>query len=176
MTTVEESGTNPGPTGERPGAETAVLTSERATDAQAPTPSKPSGTTFETLAVCAFIFGVFAIVVAAFAVGLAARAVEDAKAAGSAPVSAAAATTEVSLEDFAIKPAEMEVAAGAVIKITNHGAVPHDFAVGGLVSDMIDPGASGELDLAGLAPGSYPTRCQVPGHEAAGMKGTLVVL
>lgn len=174
MTTVEESGTNPVPTEERPRAETAVLTSERATDAQAPTPSKPSGTTFETLAVCAFIFGVFAIVVAAFAVGLAARAVEDAKTAGSAPVSAAS-TTEVSLEDFAINPADIEVAAGAVLKITNRGAVPHDFAVGGLVSDMLDPGASGELDLAGLAPGTYPTLCQVPGHEAAGMKGTLVV-
>ena len=40
------------------------------------------GTTFETLAVCGFIFGLFAIVAAIFAVGLAARAASDASGSG----------------------------------------------------------------------------------------------
>lgn len=145
--------------------------------------SKPSGTTFETLAVCGFIFGIFAIVVAVFAVGLAARAVDEAKgssgsSASSAPAPAAAGgveTLDVSLKDFAIAPRDLRVSASAVLQITNDGAIPHDLAVDGVSSDMLAAGERGTLDLGALQPGTYTMVCQVPGHEAAGMKGTLVI-
>ena len=148
--------------------------------APAQTPTAAPGTTFETLAVCGFIFGIFAIVAAVFAVGLAARAVDEAKASNGGGTEAAqpaggASTLEVSLKDFAIDPEDLQVDAGAVLQISNEGAVAHNLAVDGTASDMFDPGGSGTLDLGDLQPGSYTMICEVPGHEAAGMRGTLVI-
>jgi uncharacterized cupredoxin-like copper-binding protein len=40
--------------------------------------------------------------------------------------------------------------------------------------DVVDPGSASTLS-AKLKPGSYTFFCPVPGHEAAGMKGTLTV-
>jgi uncharacterized cupredoxin-like copper-binding protein len=40
---------------------------------------------------------------------------------------------------------------------------------------MLDKGMSADLDLARLAPGTYTMRCDVAGHEAAGMKGILTI-
>ena len=152
------------------------------TTAPAPTTQTPTagpGTTFETLAVCGFIFGLFAIVAAVFAVGLAARAVDEAKdSTGGTEVTQSAggvSTLEVSLKDFLIEPEDLRVNTGAVLQISNDGAVVHNLAVDGTASDMFDPGGSGTLDLGDLQPGSYAMICEVPGHEAAGMRGTLVI-
>ena len=149
--------------------------------ADAPAPRR--GTTFETLAVCGFIFGMFAIVAAVFAMGLAARAVEEARDVGggaepaaAAPPTDAVSTLEVSLKEFAINPAEVRIKAGAVLNVTNDGAVIHNLAVDGTATNMFNPGQGGTLDLGKLSPGTYTMICQVPGHEAAGMKGTLVIV
>ncbi len=144
------------------------------------TGAPPAGSTFESLAVVAFVFGLFAMVAAVFAVGLAARAVDQANDAGSAttaeaPAAEGVATSEVSLIDFAIEPPDLAVPAETVLQVSNDGAVVHNLAVENVSSDMFDPGASGELDLSGLAPGTYTMICEVPGHEAAGMKGTIVI-
>ena len=141
------------------------------------------GTTFETLAVCGFIFGLFAIVAAIFAVGLAARAASDASgsggggsAGGGTAGGGGAAVTEVSLGEFFIKPQDATAAADSVLKVKNDGTVDHDLAVeGGPATEMLKPGSEGELDLAGVAAGTYTWICQVPGHAAAGMKGTVTV-
>lgn len=140
------------------------------------------GTTFETLAVCAFIFGLFAVLVAVFAVGLAARAVDEADDGGGSGVAAAPAadaggtdSLDVSLEDFAINPDELTVAAGSTLNLTNDGAVVHNLAIDGVASEMLDPAGSGELDLSELEPGTYTMICEVPGHEEAGMKGTITI-
>lgn len=150
---------------------------------QAAAPAAKPGTTFETLAVCGFIFGMFAIVAAVFAVGLAARAVDEhrdvaAQLEASTPSGAGtqpAAATETSLTEFAIDPDDLRVSSGAVLDVTNEGAIVHNLSVDGVTSDMLDPGGTGQLDLSELAPGTYTMRCDVPGHEAAGMKGTLTV-
>ena len=140
----------------------------------------PAGSTFESLAVVAFVFGLFAMVAAVFAVGLAARAVDQANDAGSAtaseaPAAEGVATSEVSLTDFAIEPPDLTVPADTVLQVSNDGAVVHNLAVENVSSDMFDPGASGELDLSGLEPGTYTMICEVAGHEAAGMTGTIVI-
>jgi uncharacterized cupredoxin-like copper-binding protein len=154
-----------------------------ATDGPAPAaPPATPGTTFETLAVCGFIFGIFAIVAAVFAVGLAARAVDEHRnvaaqvntSDANAPTPAAS-TLDVSLKEFAIDPADLRVRAGAVLDLTNEGAIVHNLSVDGVASDMLDPGGKGRLDLGELGPGTYRIRCDVPGHEAAGMKGTLTI-
>lgn len=151
--------------------------------APAPPNSPPSGMTFESLAVVGFIFGVFAMAVAVFAVGLAARAADQANQAardGAAVASAGdpgagVTTSEVSLVDFAIEPADLVVGADSVLQVSNDGAVEHNLAVDGVASDMFDPGGSGDLDLSGLEPGTYTMICEVVGHEAAGMTGTIVI-
>lgn len=141
--------------------------------------SRRKGTTFETLAVCGFIFGMFAIAAAVFAVGLAARAVTEAQSGGGGGGDAAggggAAVEAVSLGDFFIDPAEATIASGAVLDLTNEGAVDHNLAIEDVVSDMVAPGETGTFDTAGVAPGTYEWYCAVPGHKEAGMVGTVTV-
>lgn len=65
------------------------------------------------------------------------------------------------------------------LKLTNDSPVPHNIAVkGGEVdsppSDTIQGGDSAELTVE-LPAGSFEFYCEVPGHEAAGMKGTITV-
>lgn len=149
-------------------------------------PKRIGGMTFETLAVSAFIFGVFAIVAAVFAIGMSARAVSVANGGGGGGGTATApggggggaATLDVGATEFAFDPSEMTVAENGKIVLTNNGTVQHDIAVKedeSFTMDLVDPGETGELDLSGLAPGEYYVFCTVPGHEAAGMKGTLTV-
>lgn len=146
----------------------------------APSGAAKSGTTFESLAVAGFIFGLFAVAVAVFAVALAGRAVSEAGnssgGSGTKATSGGAAITKVALGDFYIKPKDAVVKAGTVLDLTNEGAVDHNLAIeGGKASDMLAPGAEGKLDTAGLKPGTYTWICEVPGHEAAGMTGTVTV-
>ncbi len=144
--------------------------------------STKRGMTFETLAVVGFIFGVFAMVAAVFAIGMSARAVEVAGSGGggSGGGEAAAggggpASVDVDMKEFAFDPNDITVAADGKLVLNNVGEVAHDLSIGDLTSELVDPGASGELDLAGLEPGEYSFICTVPGHEAAGMKGTIKV-
>lgn len=138
------------------------------------------GMSFETLAVSAFIFGVFAIVAAVFAIGMSARAVSVANGGGGGGSAGGgggggAAQVEVKATEFAFDPSEIKVAENGKIVLKNDGAVQHDFSVEGMTMDLVDPGNTGELELKGLAPGEYKFICTVPGHEAAGMKGTISV-
>ena len=59
-------------------------------------------------------------------------------------------------------------------KITNKGKLSHDFKIAGKRSPMIKPGKSATLKVT-LKPGKIKYECTVPGHAAAGMKGTLTV-
>ena len=148
-----------------------VATSPRAT---APAPARPQGTTFESLAVAGLVFGIFAMVIAVFAVGLAARAVSEAKSGGGGGTPAPA-TLDVTLADFSIKPNKAEIASGGDITIENKGAMDHDLRIENEKSALIAPGKKGDLQLKSLAPGTYTMYCDVPGHRAAGMEGTIVV-
>lgn len=139
------------------------------------------GITFETLAVCGFIFSMFSVVIAVFAVGFALRAIDEAENSGgggevAAPVAGGGTSTlDVSLKEFAFDPDALSVAAGATLNLTNDGAVVHNLAVDGVSSPMVNAGESVEFDLSELEPGSYTMICEVPGHEAAGMRGTITI-
>jgi plastocyanin len=64
------------------------------------------------------------------------------------------------------------------INMTNKSSVPHDIAIKGggvnVVGAIVTNGATSTVSTT-LAPGTYEFYCSVPGHEAAGMKGTLTV-
>jgi nitrite reductase (NO-forming) len=78
-------------------------------------------------------------------------------------------------QEFSITPADTTLAPGGTLQVMNMGTMPHNLAVEGtnLATAMISPGDTKALKLTGLAPGTYTIYCQVPGHEAAGMKANL---
>jgi uncharacterized cupredoxin-like copper-binding protein len=61
-----------------------------------------------------------------------------------------------------------------VFTVVNKGKLAHDFKIAGKKTAMLAPGKSGKLTVT-LKAGKYPYVCTVPGHAAAGMKGTFIV-
>ena len=130
------------------------------------TPQRQDG-----LAVVGAFLGALALLASVFAVGLAMRAEDDDG--GDGP--ATAGSVEVTLAEFSIEPETIEASTGSSIRVTNAGSVEHNLAVKGtdLVSETIAGGASTSLDVSSLEPGDYTVICAIPGHESAGMVGTL---
>ena len=89
----------------------------------------------------------------------------------------APAEAQVELGDMFVEPAQIEIAPGGTLEVTNEGAAIHDLAVEGtdVATPMLDPGESASLELGDLEPGTYTVICTVAGHQAAGMEATLVV-
>src|SRR5262245_48998929 len=112
-------------------------------------------------------------------VALAVAALALAGSALGAPAKGDAATVSVT----AGKPSELKftvlpsrVAKGVVtFKVTNRGSLSHDFKIGGKQTPLIAKGKSATLKVVFAKTGKYPYLCTVPGHAAAGMRGTLTV-
>jgi len=92
-------------------------------------------------------------------------------------VPAEAATVSVT----AGKPSEYKFAIPSSVKhgkvtfkVTNKGKIAHDFSIGGKTTPTLKPGASAKLSVT-LKKGKAAYKCTIPGHAAAGMKGTLKV-
>ena len=62
-----------------------------------------------------------------------------------------------------------------IFRITNVGKIKHDFAIKLRKTRLLAHGQSAILRVVFLRKGSYPYRCTVPGHAAAGMKGVFRV-
>ena len=134
------------------------------------------------------IAGIASIALAAVAAVLASGALIVAVATGDTASSTSAATPDrstdvagevaVDLTEFAIAPAQIEVAAGGTLVVTNAGSAEHDLRVldAGLSTPMLGAGGEHRLELGDLAPGTYQLDCSVPGHDSAGMTATLTVV
>jgi len=86
-----------------------------------------------------------------------------------------ATTITVTMKEFKFTLSKSSAPAGAVLfKITNKGAVPHDFKIAGKKSATIAAGKTGVLTVV-LKKGNQAYLCTVPGHAAAGMKGAIKV-
>lgn len=87
---------------------------------------------------------------------------------------------EITLSDFALEPASVEIAAAGTttFRVVNDGATGHALEVDGEgieeETDVLDPGESATLTVA-LEEGEYELYCPVGNHREQGMEGTLVV-
>ena len=87
-------------------------------------------------------------------------------------------TIELTLSEFAIKPASVTAAPGRVVlRVQNKGSVAHNVSVEELGKKTVDlqPGTTAELDLGEVAAGHYTILCEIPGHADSGMTGMLMV-
>jgi plastocyanin len=73
---------------------------------------------------------------------------------------------------------EVTVKPGDTIMVKNAGVLEHDFVIDDLgINQVLDAGADAVAITIpeNAAPGDYTFYCSIPGHEAAGMVGTLTV-
>jgi len=87
---------------------------------------------------------------------------------------------DVASSGFAYTESTATATAGhVVIKSMNPQGTGHDISLKGNGvdehGDVVQDGSVSTIDIADLKPGTYEFYCSVPGHEAAGMKGTLTV-
>lgn len=89
-----------------------------------------------------------------------------------------AATVEIVATDLRYDPTTVTITAGPPVNFTlvNDGRAFHDLTIPALGFRLdADPGVQASGSLAAAEPGTYEFFCSVPGHAAAGMRGTLVV-
>ena len=87
--------------------------------------------------------------------------------------------TTIAGAEFKFTPATDTVSKGTKITFKNAGHVAHDLKLsqGGKVvagTKLTQPSQSASFTV-NLPPGTYTMFCSVPGHEQAGMKGTITV-
>jgi uncharacterized cupredoxin-like copper-binding protein len=110
-----------------------------------------------------------AVVVAALAVAI------PALASPAHTARASATAVKVTATEFKFALSTKSVTHGSVtFTVVNKGKLAHDFKIGGKKTPMLAPGKTGKVTVT-LKAGKFPYICTVPGHAAAGMKGTLTV-
>jgi len=89
----------------------------------------------------------------------------------------------VHAKEYEFDPSTLSLKAGKPVAITliDDGALAHDLSVYDSSGNPVDgaitnanPGASG-IAIFTLQAGSYTFKCTLPGHEVAGMSGTITV-
>jgi uncharacterized cupredoxin-like copper-binding protein len=87
-----------------------------------------------------------------------------------------ASSVNVTARDFSFALSKRTVPHGSVtFRVTNRGNQRHDFKIAGRKTVLIGSGGTRTLRVTLRAGRSYRYICTVPGHAAAGMKGTLRV-
>ena len=82
----------------------------------------------------------------------------------------------VAAKEFKFVLSKKSAGRGVVVfKVTNVGAVSHDFSISGRKTKMLSHGQSATLRVTFLRKGTYPYKCTVAGHAAAGMKGVFTI-
>jgi len=87
---------------------------------------------------------------------------------------------DVASSGFAYTESTATATAGhVVLKSMNPQGTGHDISLKGNGvdehGDIVQDGGVSTIDISDLKAGTYTFYCSVPGHEAAGMKGTLTV-
>jgi plastocyanin len=92
----------------------------------------------------------------------------------------AAQAVTVTMTDLKFSPETVRVKAGTPVQLTaaNKGLIEHNWVVEvGDETFQLDarPGQTASKTFTPTTPGTYTVVCTIPGHEQAGMKGTLIV-
>ena len=97
------------------------------------------------------------------------------EAAGEAPAPATA--QNVTSFDIYFEPTEVTIPANTDVPFTlpNDGAAAHNFSIDELGISIDQAPGSTQETVINAPPGTYEYYCNVPGHKAAGMVGTLIV-
>jgi uncharacterized cupredoxin-like copper-binding protein len=92
-------------------------------------------------------------------------------------VAATATTVQVKGGEFFFRLSTKSIAKPGKVTFVfkNTGHVAHDFNINGKKTPLIQPGKTARLIVTFKKKGKYPYLCTVPGHAAAGMKGTFTV-
>jgi uncharacterized cupredoxin-like copper-binding protein len=90
---------------------------------------------------------------------------------------AAATTIQVKGGEFFFRLSAKSIARPGKVTFVfkNIGHVMHDFKINGKRTPLIGPGKTARLVVTFKKKSKYPYLCTVPGHAAAGMKGTFTV-
>jgi uncharacterized cupredoxin-like copper-binding protein len=87
-----------------------------------------------------------------------------------------ATTITVTATEFKFKLSKASVPKGSVtFKLVNKGKVPHDFKINGKKTPTIAGGKTASITVKFAKAGKFPYLCTIPGHAAAGMKGSFTV-
>jgi uncharacterized cupredoxin-like copper-binding protein len=87
--------------------------------------------------------------------------------------SAQATSVGVTAKEFSFKLTRKSAPHGKVtFKVTNKGSLKHDFKIAGKATKMLGHGKSASITVTLKKGKKYTYICTVPGHAAAGMKGT----
>jgi uncharacterized cupredoxin-like copper-binding protein len=85
-------------------------------------------------------------------------------------------TVKVTAKDLSFTLSAKSAKRGVVVfKVTNAGALKHDFQIKGRKTKLLSHGQSNTLRVTFLKKGKYPYKCTVSGHAAAGMKGVFTI-
>jgi uncharacterized cupredoxin-like copper-binding protein len=85
-------------------------------------------------------------------------------------------TVKVTARDLSFTLSSKSARRGVVIfKVTNLGALKHDFQISGRKTKLLAHGQSATLRVSFLRKGGYPYKCTVAGHAAGGMKGIFTI-
>jgi manganese oxidase len=137
------------------------------------TAARPSGVALGAIAVA-----VLAALLSIYALGVAfAAQTGSGSPAASTPGTAPPEVIPVQLAEFSFSPSPIQANAQDRLDVTNTGSAEHNLIVRGTAVGTSDlaPGATEMLDLSSLSPGTYEIFCDIPGHEGAGMVGSLTI-
>jgi uncharacterized cupredoxin-like copper-binding protein len=98
-------------------------------------------------------------------------------AANGAPHKTSPTKISVTATEFRFKLTKLSVRHGTVVVFTvkNKGSIGHDFKIAGKKTKVLGAGKSATLRVTFKKAGKYRYVCTVPGHAAAGMKGSFRV-
>lgn len=83
---------------------------------------------------------------------------------------------KVTIKDFKFVLSKKTAKRGIVVfKVTNLGAVKHDFHIKGRTTRKLSHGQSATLRVTFLRKGRYPYKCTVDHHASLGMKGVFTI-
>ncbi|MFZ4516559.1 MAG: plastocyanin/azurin family copper-binding protein [Acidimicrobiia bacterium] len=94
------------------------------------------------------------------------------------PAGSPVASIEIDAGNLFFKPNTITVPAGVVqITMKNVQSGVHTLLIRGVSGYMLEVSGNGDTDTkkVDLKPGTYTYYCNIPGHEQAGMKGTMTV-